>query len=88
MKSLAHWGNSQITGRGLLAVIGNGQIYQVVLKPGEEYVAHPRSEVGRFLITCNYTEDKQQRGSLHGYAESASTVSTEVFSTSVADTWY
>ena len=42
MKSLAHWGNSQVMGRGLLALVGKGQIYQIVLKLGEEYVAHPR----------------------------------------------
>ncbi|MCJ1382127.1 Altered inheritance of mitochondria protein 24, mitochondrial [Xylographa soralifera] len=50
--SIAHWGNSQITGRGLLAVVGKGQIYQVVLKPGEEYVAHP-SNVVAYTLTQN-----------------------------------
>jgi hypothetical protein len=39
--SLAHWGNSQITGRGLVAVAGPGHLYQVTLKPGEEYVVYP-----------------------------------------------
>ena len=39
--SLAHWGNSEVTGRGLVALAGQGQIYQILLKPGEEYVAHP-----------------------------------------------
>jgi uncharacterized protein (AIM24 family) len=39
---LAHWGNTYITGRGLLALAGSGQIYQVQLKAGESYVAHPR----------------------------------------------
>ena len=39
--NLAHWGNSQIRGRGLVAFAGSGQIYQVTLKAGEEYVAHP-----------------------------------------------
>lgn len=43
--SLAHWGNSQITGRGLVALAGPGQIYQITLKPGEEYVAHPGNVV-------------------------------------------
>jgi uncharacterized protein (AIM24 family) len=38
---LAHWGNTYITGRGLLALVGSGQIYQVQLKAGESYVAHP-----------------------------------------------
>ena len=39
---LAHWGNTYITGRGLLALVGSGQIYQVQVKAGESYVAHPR----------------------------------------------
>lgn len=42
---LAHWGNTYITGRGLLALTGNGQIYQVHVKAGESYVAHPRYAV-------------------------------------------
>lgn len=43
--SLAHWGNSKITGRGLVALAGQGQIYQITLKAGEEYVAHPGNVV-------------------------------------------
>jgi len=39
--NLAHWGNTRVTGRGLLALSGRGQIYQVALKTGEEYVVHP-----------------------------------------------
>jgi len=39
---LANWGNTYITGRGLLALAGSGQIYQVQVKAGETYVAHPR----------------------------------------------
>lgn len=42
---LAHWGNTYITGRGLLALVGSGQIYQVQLKAGESYVAHPSNVV-------------------------------------------
>ncbi|EUC33598.1 hypothetical protein COCCADRAFT_4898 [Bipolaris zeicola 26-R-13] len=42
---LAHWGNTYITGRGLLALTGNGQIYQVHVKAGESYVAHPSNVV-------------------------------------------
>ncbi|KAK4929818.1 hypothetical protein LTR28_011721 [Elasticomyces elasticus] len=41
--SWAYWGNCLVTGRGLIALNGKGQIYQVTLKSGEEYVAHPRS---------------------------------------------
>ncbi|EON63798.1 hypothetical protein W97_03026 [Coniosporium apollinis CBS 100218] len=43
--SLAHWGNSQVTGRGLLGLVGTGQIYQIHLKSGEEYVVHPSNVV-------------------------------------------
>ncbi|KAF2640008.1 hypothetical protein P280DRAFT_401695 [Massarina eburnea CBS 473.64] len=38
---LAHWGNTYVTGRGLTALAGSGQIYQVQVKDGETYVAHP-----------------------------------------------
>ncbi|KAH8595255.1 mitochondrial biogenesis AIM24-domain-containing protein [Bisporella sp. PMI_857] len=48
--SLAHWGNSQITGRGLVALAGQGQVYQITLKAGEEYVAHPGNVVA-YTIT-------------------------------------
>lgn len=50
--SFAHWGNSQITGRGLVALAGPGQVYQVILKPGEEYVAYPGNVVA-YTITPN-----------------------------------
>jgi Mitochondrial biogenesis AIM24 len=43
--SLAHWGNTLVTGRGLVALAGPGQIYQVTLKAGEQYVAHPGNVV-------------------------------------------
>jgi len=39
--SFAYWGNTKVTGRGLAAVAGSGQIYQLKLQPGEKYVAHP-----------------------------------------------
>lgn len=50
--SLAHWGNSHITGRGLVAVAGPGQIYEITLKPGEEYIAYPGNVVA-YTITQN-----------------------------------
>ncbi|GAB7347473.1 hypothetical protein MBLNU459_g4386t1 [Dothideomycetes sp. NU459] len=40
--ALAHWGNSRVTGRGLICLSGKGQVYQLALKSGEEYVVHPR----------------------------------------------
>ncbi|OAL45071.1 hypothetical protein IQ07DRAFT_615367 [Pyrenochaeta sp. DS3sAY3a] len=42
---IANWGNTYITGRGLLALVGSGQIYQVQIKAGESYVAHPSNVV-------------------------------------------
>jgi hypothetical protein len=48
--SLAHWGNTEVTGRGLVALAGPGQIYQVNLKAGEEYVAYPGNVVA-YTIT-------------------------------------
>ncbi|KAL8646993.1 MAG: hypothetical protein Q9210_005817 [Variospora velana] len=45
IKSLAHWGNTSITGRGLLALAGRGSIAQVVLDSEESYIAHPSNVV-------------------------------------------
>jgi len=42
---LANWGNTYITGRGLIALAGSGQIYQVQVKAGETYIAHPSNVV-------------------------------------------
>lgn len=50
--SLAHWGNSQLTGRGLVALSGAGQIYKLDLKAGEEYVAYP-GNVLAYTVTQN-----------------------------------
>lgn len=41
--SLAYWGSSDISGRGLLALAGQGQIYSIELAKGETYVVHPSS---------------------------------------------
>ena len=57
MKSLAHWGDSQVTGRGLLALVGKGQIYQLVLKDGEEYVAHPRFVSSSVTVELSLTSN-------------------------------
>ena len=43
--AISHWGNSHVTGRGLLALVGRGQIYQISLKSGEEYIVHPSNVV-------------------------------------------
>ncbi|KAL1964007.1 hypothetical protein VTN77DRAFT_7553 [Rasamsonia byssochlamydoides] len=50
--SVVHWGSSEVTGRGLLALVGNGQIYSVELRAGEQYVVHP-SNVIAYTITSN-----------------------------------
>ncbi|KAF2487022.1 mitochondrial biogenesis AIM24-domain-containing protein [Neohortaea acidophila] len=39
--SLAHWGSTSVSGRGLLALSGKGLIHQITLKTGDEYVIHP-----------------------------------------------
>ncbi|KAI5303342.1 hypothetical protein KEM56_007653 [Ascosphaera pollenicola] len=43
--SLAYWGNSRVTGRGLMALVGRGQIYSIDLQEGEKYIAHPSNVV-------------------------------------------
>lgn len=42
---VAHWGSTFLTGRGLAAVSAPGQVYQLTLAEGEEFVAHPGSVV-------------------------------------------
>ncbi|KAJ5259493.1 Altered inheritance of mitochondria protein 24 [Penicillium angulare] len=49
---LAHWGSSEVTGRGLVALVGNGQVYSVELKDGEQYIAHP-SNVVAYTMSSN-----------------------------------
>lgn len=39
--SIAHWSNTDATGRGLLALAGQGQTFTLELGPGESYIAHP-----------------------------------------------
>ena len=41
IQSLAHWGSSTVTGRGLMALAGTGQVHQIKLVDGEQYIAHP-----------------------------------------------
>lgn len=42
---MTNWGSSEVTGRGLLALVGRGQVYSVELKAGEQYIAHPRYDL-------------------------------------------
>ncbi|KAK4539691.1 hypothetical protein LTR36_010454 [Oleoguttula mirabilis] len=48
--SLAHWGNTHITGRGLLALSGKGLIHQITLKTHEEYVVHPSNVIAYSIM--------------------------------------
>ncbi|KAG2418052.1 hypothetical protein HFD88_001152 [Aspergillus terreus] len=50
--SIAHWGSSEVTGRGLLALVGTGQLYSVELKAGEQYIVHP-SNVVAYTMSSN-----------------------------------
>lgn len=50
--SLAHWGSTHLTGRGLAALSAPGQIYQLTLSESEEFVAHPGSVVA-YSVTRN-----------------------------------
>ncbi|KAL3429666.1 altered inheritance of mitochondria protein 24, mitochondrial [Aspergillus tetrazonus] len=50
--SVAHWGSSEVTGRGLLALVGSGQLYSVELKEGEKYIVHP-SNVVAYTVSSN-----------------------------------
>lgn len=43
--SVAYWGSTHVTGRGLAALSAPGQIYQLTLAEGEEMVVHPSSVV-------------------------------------------
>jgi hypothetical protein len=50
--SVAHWGNTHLTGRGLAALAAPGQIYEMKLADGEEIVLHP-SHVVAYAVTKN-----------------------------------
>lgn len=50
--SLAHWGNTHLTGRGLAALAAPGQIHELTLGEGEEIVLHP-SHVVAYPVTRN-----------------------------------
>ncbi|KAL2135119.1 hypothetical protein VTI74DRAFT_9712 [Chaetomium olivicolor] len=50
--TIAHWGNTQLTGRGLAALASPGQIYELTLGDGEEIVLHP-SHVVAYPVTRN-----------------------------------
>ncbi|KAF3067251.1 Altered inheritance of mitochondria protein 24, mitochondrial [Daldinia childiae] len=47
---IAHWGSSELTGRGLAALSAPGHIYQLTLAEEEEFVVHP-SNVVAYTVT-------------------------------------
>jgi len=50
--SLAHWGTSNATGRGLLALSATGHTFALDLAKGESYIAHP-SNILAYTTTNN-----------------------------------
>ncbi|KAK4119827.1 hypothetical protein N657DRAFT_649785 [Parathielavia appendiculata] len=50
--SLAHWGNTHLSGRGLVALAAPGQIHELTLGDGEQIVLHP-SHVVAYSVTRN-----------------------------------
>jgi hypothetical protein len=50
VQSIAHWGSTRLTGRGLVALSGKGLIHQITLKPGEEYIVHPSAVIAYSLM--------------------------------------
>ncbi|RDA95032.1 hypothetical protein CP533_2083 [Ophiocordyceps camponoti-saundersi (nom. inval.)] len=53
--SLAHWGSTLITGRGLVALSSPGQTYRLTLADGETMAAHPAS-----VVAYTVTREKPQ----------------------------
>lgn len=51
--SVTSWGTSTVTGRGLLALVGSGQIFSLQLDPGETYIAHPSNVLAYSLSGSN-----------------------------------
>lgn len=47
--SIANWGESNVTGRGLLALVGQGNIYSVTLQAKEKYTVHPSNVIAYSL---------------------------------------
>ncbi|SZF01242.1 unnamed protein product [Blumeria hordei] len=51
----ARWGNTKVTGRGLIAMTGSGTIFQVRLQVGEKFVVNP-SNVVAYTLTQQLPE--------------------------------
>lgn len=70
---IAHWGNSFVTGRGLVALSAPGYIYPVTLAAGEELVVHP-SHVVAYAVNKHVPQPfrlRSVKGALSAAAESA-----------------
>lgn len=77
-----HWGNSEVTGRGLIALAGKGQIYSINLKEGEQYIAHP-GYVELIRNLPSYTNDTliycmQECDCLHDDSHSSAALQVQV----------
>ncbi|RCI11077.1 hypothetical protein L249_7532 [Ophiocordyceps polyrhachis-furcata BCC 54312] len=53
--SVAHWGSTVVTGRGLVALSSPGQAYRLTLAEGETMAAHPAS-----VVAYTVTREKPQ----------------------------
>lgn len=76
---MTHWGNSEVTGRGLLALVGNGQLYSVDVKPGEQYIAHPRYGYLKCRDILGVLTDQKQRRGLHYDLQPSSSLPIQVY---------
>lgn len=47
--NMAQWGSSEVTGRGLLALVGQGSISEISLRDGESYIIHPSSVIAHTI---------------------------------------
>lgn len=50
--SVAHWGTSNVTGRGLLALQAKGHTFALDLAQGESYIAHPSNILAYTTTNC------------------------------------
>ena len=80
------WGNSKVTGRGLLALAGKGQIYSIDLKAGEQYIVHPRYvHFMKDHVLFHLTIFNQQCCGIHDDAWTSKTLSFSVPYTTLPD---
>ncbi|KAH7029282.1 mitochondrial biogenesis AIM24-domain-containing protein [Microdochium trichocladiopsis] len=73
--SIAHWGSSELTGRGLVALTAPGHIYELTLSEGEDFVAHP-SHVVAYTIGRHVPQPFRFKSSSRINLQVPATVST------------